>query len=366
MFLPPEGAHFNITTFGPAVLYHRNEEYLNTDTITERPIATPDCAFALSSRRGEFFDIQRTNRNFTMLIENYGYRVCVVEVKEDEVVVQPNFRAKNTEVVQTFTATSPVAMTGDFVLRLRQSKLVRRVDFHYKKHAWISMFIFRDRILTIRPNGDHFAELLHDLCVDAGEWANKKRTEGVQPKALDFGLKKSPAKEAETLPKLRPLTASTSQAVGSVPSFALVRPQTAIPANTKNAERKKIDDSDLLKLLKADHGIQFVGSACTEAHTTAEEKTKTEHSLGLNRTVTHAPGEPPKVVIKNTMPEEQKEAKKSSVSGAVGGTVMEESVRRALAELVRQMENMRMVSEYFGAGGQNEAGGKSQDDQANE
>lgn len=161
--------HFVVNTFGPASLSYGGTVMVKTDALTPigQELATPDLRFSVKSMLGGLFDIARTTIWFDVVVKNNGKRVCTIMAKSGEIEIDSNYVTRADVVEQKFISSNPSVAFGEFTLDLHASKVVRRIDIKYGRNAWVSVFIHKDSVFQVRPNGNHFARALNDIVIAA-------------------------------------------------------------------------------------------------------------------------------------------------------------------------------------------------------
>lgn len=175
LFKRNEPDYLSIITMGQATLYYANDIIVDAAKPTDALMSTPDLKYAARVPERERLEILRRGDDFKLEIVNNGNFVCIIECQADALHVPPNYHSDLKGVMQEFTLCGEIPRDADFSLRLYGNAQLRRIDLKYKRNAWISLFMFRDRVLTMRPNGNYFQRTVLDLCRHAAEIAREDK-----------------------------------------------------------------------------------------------------------------------------------------------------------------------------------------------
>lgn len=135
------------------------------------------------------------------------------------------------------------------MLDLHASKAVRRIDIKYGKNAWVSVFIHKDLVLQVRPNGNHFARALNDIVIAAKGIPDIGLDE--QPDPIMAPRRETPSRPSSMAG--RSAMASTGQPpVGASGPIVLSSSSGAVQKASKAVEQPKevAQEGDIKELVK--------------------------------------------------------------------------------------------------------------------
>lgn len=186
LFKVGEPNWLTIVTFGKADLHYGIEHMLTSEEAIPHLLSTHDLKYAVKAPEKQRFEIHRRDDNFKLDIINNGEFVCILKCTNDALLVYPNYRSDINGVMQTLVVNADVPNDPDFNLKLFSPSLIRRIDFKFKRHAWVSLFVFRNRLMAFRPNGDFYTNVMTDLCLATAEQSRAQAA--IELGALNFGL----------------------------------------------------------------------------------------------------------------------------------------------------------------------------------
>lgn len=161
------GSHIMINPFGMARLYYMDKEMASNEHPTTHPIGTLDFKFLVRVNRNGTFDIQRKNDVAVNVTIETTAKVCQIQVRTDEFVVPPWYRAKRDTLSQVFsTRQTPDFAESHFRIKLMNSALFRRVDVRYLNHSWFTIMISNNQLMKMCVNATRELELMQWACAD--------------------------------------------------------------------------------------------------------------------------------------------------------------------------------------------------------
>lgn len=236
---------------------------VTTDETTPvgQELATPDLKYSVKSMLGGLIDIARTQIWFDVVVRNNGLRVCTILARNGEFEVEPNYLARGDVVEQIFMRTYPSVTFAEFMLDLHASKIVRRIDIKYGKNAWVSVFIHKDSVIQVRPNGNHFARALNDIVIAAKGIPDIGLDE--QPKPMKAPRQENPSRPSSTSGRPanasggRPLSGAIGSGALSPSGGAIRKAKTVVDQPKEEVQEDKgeeVGEKSSLVVTKTDEG----------------------------------------------------------------------------------------------------------------
>lgn len=238
------GRHLVINPFGRATLIGRNVTVSN-DTPTNNPVGTEGFDYLIRANPSQNIDIQfRDDVGATISIEMNERTITRLRLSATELYIGNSHYANNVGLFQRFVQDAPNygEMRSTFRLVLADSQMFRRLDIRYSNFSWITILIYRRRIMAVVLNGPNLIEMLQMSSEEALQRGVRSQELNVEP-STQFGLRPH-ANISRPPSRLNTPNRSRNEAIDMprlIPSSRLTAEQLAYVAERRNLARNQLN-----------------------------------------------------------------------------------------------------------------------------